>query len=177
MLAAMRQLARPSPLVLLGAALVTALATGCGAPQTPPAAAPESAALAEASAPNAAACLAAATAKREARADEPPRIGVKHVLVRHAGAERAEGTTRTREEACLRAMEARDKIRGGADFGEVVAAYSEEAGAASRGGSLGTIERADVLPPFADAAFELDIHQLSDVVETRYGFHVIFRTE
>ncbi|WP_438030052.1 peptidylprolyl isomerase [Sorangium sp. So ce233] len=173
----MRQLARPSPLVLLGAALGAALATACGAPQTPPAAAPDSAAPAEASAPNAAACLAAATAKREARADEPPRIGVKHILVRHAGAERADGTTRTREEACLRAMEARDKIRGGADFGEVVAAYSEEAGAASRGGSLGTIERADVLPPFADAAFELDIHQLSDVVETRYGFHVIFRTE
>ncbi|WP_437291261.1 peptidylprolyl isomerase [Sorangium sp. So ce406] len=173
----MRQLVRPSPLVLLGAALVTALAAACGAPRTPPAAAPDSAAPAEASAPNAAACLAAATAKREGRADEPPRIGVKHILVRHAGAERAEGATRTREEACLRAMEARDKIRGGADFGEVVAAYSEEAGAASRGGSLGTIERADVLPPFADAAFELDIHQLSDIVETRYGFHVIFRTE
>ncbi|WP_437737643.1 peptidylprolyl isomerase [Sorangium sp. So ce1335] len=173
----MRQPARPSPLVLLGAALATTLATACGAPRTPPAAAPDSAAPAEASAPNAAACLAAATAKREARADEPQRVGVKHILVRHAGAERADGATRTREQACLRAMEARDKIRGGADFDEVVAAYSEEAGAASRGGSLGTIERADVLPPFADAAFELDLHQLSDVVETRYGFHVIFRTE
>lgn len=172
----MRQPARPSPLVLLGTALATALATACGAPQAPHAAAPDSAAPAEASAP-AAACLAAAAAKREARADEPSRIGVKHILVRHAGAERAEGATRTREEACLRAMEARDKIRDGADFDEVVATYSEEAGAASRGGSLGTIERADVLPSFADAAFELDLHQLSDVVETRYGFHVIFRTE
>ncbi|WP_437971390.1 peptidylprolyl isomerase [Sorangium sp. So ce260] len=172
----MRPLERRSPLVLvLGAALAAA---ACGGPQAAPAATPGEAAHAEASAaPSAAACLAAASAKRQARADEPSRIGVKHVLVRYAGADRAEGATRTREEACLRAMEARDKIRGGADFDEVVAQYSEEAGAASRGGSLGTVERADVLPPFADAAFELDLHQLSDVVETRYGFHVIFRTE
>ena len=34
---------------------------------------------------------------------------MKHILVRYAGADRAEGTTRTREEACLRAMEARQK--------------------------------------------------------------------
>ncbi|WP_437627077.1 peptidylprolyl isomerase [Sorangium sp. So ce1151] len=168
---------RPPERLVRLAALGAALAAACGAPQPPPPAPPDVAAPAEASDPSAAACLAAASAKREARAGEPARIGVKHVLVRHAGAERAEGATRTREEACLRAMAARDKIRGGADFAEVVAAYSEEAGATSRGGSLGTIERADVLPPFADAAFELDIHQLSDVVETRYGFHVIFRTE
>ncbi|WP_437820002.1 peptidylprolyl isomerase [Sorangium sp. So ce1078] len=173
----MRPLERRSPLVLV-LVLGAALAAACGGPQAAPAATPGETAPAEASAaPSAAACLAAASAKRQARADEPSRIGVKHVLVRYAGADRAEGATRTREEACLRAMEARDKIRGGADFDEVVAQYSEEAGAASRGGSLGTVERADVLPPFADAAFELDLHQLSDVVETRYGFHVIFRTE
>ncbi|WP_437682455.1 peptidylprolyl isomerase [Sorangium sp. So ce131] len=169
----MRPLERPAPLALL----LTTLAAACGAPPPEPrtpAAAPGDGA---AGATSAAACLAAAGAKRQARADEPARIGVKQILVRHAGAERAGGATRTREEACLRAMEARDKIRGGADLDAVVAEYSEEAGAASRGGSLGTIERGDVLPPFADAAFELDLHQLSDVVETRYGFHVIFRTE
>ncbi|WP_437338734.1 peptidylprolyl isomerase [Sorangium sp. So ce394] len=171
----MRPLERRPRLVPL--VLGVALAAACGAPQPAPRAAPGEAAPVEASAPSAAACLAAANAKRQPRADEPARIGVKHVLVRYAGADRAEGATRTREEACLRAMEARDKIRGGADFDEVVAQYSEEAGAASRGGSLGTVERADVLPPFADAAFELELHQLSDVVETRYGFHVIFRTE
>ncbi|WP_437580883.1 peptidylprolyl isomerase [Sorangium sp. So ce887] len=170
----MRPPERRSPLALF---LGAALAAACGAPQAAPGAAPGEAAPAEVSAPSAAACLAAANAKRQARADEPSRIGVKHVLVRYAGADRAEGATRTREEACLRAMEARDKIRGGADLDVVVAEYSEEAGAASRGGSLGTVERADVLPPFADAAFDLDLHQLSDVVETRYGFHVIFRTE
>ncbi|WP_437767814.1 peptidylprolyl isomerase [Sorangium sp. So ce281] len=172
----MRPIERSAPLGFL-TVFGAALAAACSAPQAAAHAPPHSAAPAEESASSAAACLAAASAPRQARPDEPPRIGVKHILVRYAGADRAEGTTRTREAACLRAMAARDEIRGGADFGEVVAQYSEEAGAASRGGSLGTVERADVLPPFADAAFELDIQQLSDVVETRYGFHVIFRTE
>ena len=103
---------------------------------------------------------------------------MKHVLVEYAGAKRAAPSiTRSREEACLRAMEARDKLRNGADFADVVKEYSDEPGAATRGGSIGTIERGDVAPPFADAAFELDVNQLSDVVETDFGFHVIFRTE
>ncbi|MEO7330545.1 MAG: peptidylprolyl isomerase, partial [Minicystis sp.] len=80
-------------------------------------------------------------------------------------------------EACLRAVEARDRIRGGADFGEIVKQYSDEPGAATREGSIGAVERKDVLQPFADAAFELSIHQMSDVVETESGFHLIFRTQ
>lgn len=170
---------RPPPPLSRARLLGFLLAPACGAaPQPAPLAnvavaapAPSDARLA------AAACLAAAGTKREARPGQPARIGVKHVLVRHVGADRGNGATRTREQACLRALEARDKLRAGADFAEVVKEYSEEAGAASREGSLGTIERTDVLPPFADAAFELDLNQLSDVVETRYGFHVIFRTE
>jgi peptidyl-prolyl cis-trans isomerase NIMA-interacting 1 len=159
---------RPSWLLLAGLSLSTA----CGGPPPPPTAAPRGAS----SSPGEA-CLSIAGARREVRPGQPARIGVKQLLVRHAGADRAEGVTRTREAACLRAMEARDKLRGGADLAEVVKEYSEEAGAASREGSLGIIERGDVLPSFADAAFELDLNQLSDVVETRYGFHVIFRTE
>jgi hypothetical protein len=123
-------------------------------------------------------CLAAATAKRARFSGEPPKITVRHVLVKYKGAKNADDKiTRSREEACLRAAEARDKVREGADFDEVVKQYSEEQGAATRGGSVGTIERKDVAKPFADAAFELSINQLSDVVETEFGFHIIFRTE
>ena len=122
-------------------------------------------------------CLVIAGAHRERSQNEPAKIGARHLLVKYAGAKKADGVTRTREDACLRAMKARDALRDGADFAKVVEEYSEEPGAASREGSLGTIERADVVPPFADAAFELDIGQLSDVVETDFGFHVIQRTE
>jgi hypothetical protein len=124
------------------------------------------------------ACLATASAKREKRTNEPARITVKHVLVRYQGAKNAPASvTRTREAACLRAREAHAKLEGGADFDAVVKEYSEEDGAASRGGSLGAVERRDVLPTFGDAAFELDAAQVSDVVETDRGFHVILRTE
>ena len=55
--------------------------------------------------------------------------------------------------------------------------YSEEPGAATREGSIGSVERNDLQKPFADAAFELGVNQLSDVVETESGFHVILRSE
>jgi len=126
----------------------------------------------------AAQCIATADAKRERRPDEPDKVIVKHVLVKWAGAKRAPATiTRTREKACLRALEARTKLEKGASFADVVAQYSDEEGAASREGTLGPIERKDVAPPFADAAFELHPGDVSYVVETDFGFHVIMRTE
>jgi parvulin-like peptidyl-prolyl isomerase len=162
----------PRPRALLALLLVTlALAPACGADKPGPKTAAGKEDPGEA-------CLRVAGAKRERRAGEPARVAVKHILIKHAFAKKADGAVkRSREEACLRAMEARDKIRAGAEFGAVVREYSEEAGAASREGSLGSVERSDLVPPFADAAFELDVNQLSDVVETDFGFHVILRTE
>lgn len=123
-------------------------------------------------------CIATANAQRAKFSGEPPKVTVKHILVKYAGAKKADASVkRTREEACLRAMEARDKLREGADFDEMVKEYSEEAGAASRGGLVGAVERADVVKPFADAAFELSVNQMSDVVETEFGFHLIVRSE
>jgi parvulin-like peptidyl-prolyl isomerase len=124
------------------------------------------------------ACFATANAKRARFSGEPAKIGVKHVLVKYAGSKNPVASIkRTREEACLRAIEARDKIRNGTDFEAVVKEYSDETGAATRAGSLGSVERKDLAKPFADAAFELSVNMLSDVVETEFGFHVITRTE
>ena len=123
-------------------------------------------------------CLAIAGAKREKRPDEPAKITARHILVKYAGAKKANpSVTRTREEACLRALEAREKLEQGASFAEIVASYSEEPGAATREGTLGAIQRADVVGPFADAAFELGRGEVSHVVETDFGFHIIMRTE
>jgi hypothetical protein len=123
-------------------------------------------------------CLASAGARHERRPSEPDRISVKHVLVRYAGSKRSPATvTRTRAQACLRAAEALTRLHEGTSFADVVRVYSDESGAESREGSIGTVERADVAPAFADAAFELSIHEVSQVVETDFGFHVILRVE
>ncbi|MCC6558538.1 MAG: peptidylprolyl isomerase [Polyangiaceae bacterium] len=169
--------------------LIAAALAACGAPP-PPAAAPKPVepATAAAAAPDPGAdaaqseavelCFATANAKRAKFSGEPEKITVKHILIKYKGAKSAAAeVTRSRAEACLRAIEARDKIRESGDFDAVVGTYSEEAGAASRSGSIGAVTRADLAKPFADAAFELSVNQLSDVVETEFGFHVILRSE
>jgi hypothetical protein len=158
---------RASPLLL--ALLATA---GCGGAAAPPSSPTQPPA---ASSP-AAACLALAGTPRAKKPGEPAKIGVKHILVKYAGAKNASpAITRTREDACLRALQARDALRAGTELEAVVKEYSDEAGAESRGGSLGVMERKDLVPAFADAAFELSVGEFSDVVETDFGFHVISR--
>jgi hypothetical protein len=123
-------------------------------------------------------CLSVADAKRDKRPDEPEKVTVKHLLVKWSGSKRAPASiTRTREEACLRAQEARAKLEKGTSFGDVVKEYSDEEGAGTREGMVGSVKRAEVAPQFADAAFELHVGDVSYVVETDFGFHVIMRTE
>jgi peptidyl-prolyl cis-trans isomerase NIMA-interacting 1 len=155
--------------VLISGALVS---SNCGGGAPSPAS-PAGSANAAASA-----CFALAGTKRPQNPKEPSKVSVRHVLVQYTGSKNARPpVSRTREEACLRALQARDEVRAGADFVEVVKKYSDEPGAASRSGSLGAVERKDVAPPFADAAFELKPKEFSDVVETDFGFHVIMRVE
>jgi NIMA-interacting peptidyl-prolyl cis-trans isomerase 1 len=123
-------------------------------------------------------CIAKANPNADMPADPPTRISVKHIVVKHvdsAGA--SSGVDRERGAACLRAMEAIDKLKGGADFSAVVADFSDEAGAATREGSLGEIKVEDVAPSFAAAAFALELGQVSYIVESKFGFHIIVRTD
>lgn len=104
-------------------------------------------------------------------------VGAKHVLFQFAGSMRASPqNTRSRAEARRLASEVRDRARRGEDFASL-AAYSDEPGAAKRGGDLGRFKPDMMVPEFGAAVLELGIGEISDVVESPFGFHVILRTK
>ena len=110
--------------------------------------------------------------------DEPTMIRAQHLLVMYRDSKAAPPTiTRTKAEAKARAEEALKLIRDGANVDEVIAKYSDEPGAAARAGDLGRFSRKQMVKKFSDAAFKLKVGEVSDVVETEFGFHVIRRTE
>lgn len=116
--------------------------------------------------------------ERVITAKQPKEIGARHILVMHVeSTSKPETIKRSRAEAQKRAQEVLLKIRGGASFDEMVREYSDEPGAAERVGDLGLFDRNTMVKGFADAAFALKVNEVSEVVETKYGFHVIKRTE
>lgn len=86
------------------------------------------------------------------------------------------GVTRTKEEARKRAEEAARRGKAGEDFSALVAEYSDDSTKANRG-NLGVFTRDKMVKPFSDAAFLLPVDAVSDVVETKFGFHVIKRNQ
>lgn len=80
------------------------------------------------------------------------------------------------EDARQRAEDVRQELIDGADFA-ALAQERSEGPSATRGGDLGTFGRGQMVPAFEEAAFALEEDQISQVVESEFGFHVIQVTE
>ncbi|MET0593064.1 MAG: peptidylprolyl isomerase [Polyangiaceae bacterium] len=105
-------------------------------------------------------------------------ISAQHLLVMYEGSKSAaKSVKRSRAEARIRATEALDAIKRGQDFDKVVSAYTDEPGGAARRGALGKFTRDKMVKAFSDAAFALEVGEISPVVESPFGFHVIRRLE
>jgi peptidyl-prolyl cis-trans isomerase D len=98
----------------------------------------------------------------------PEQVRARHILIKVPEGASAE------EEAGLR--ERIDfvlaKVREGADFAGLAGEFSQD-GSGPAGGDLGYFERGQMVPAFDEAAFSLDAGEVSDVVRTEFGFHVI----
>ena len=70
-------------------------------------------------------------------------------------------------------IELRERVMKGEKFSTLAVMYSEDPGSSKRGGEMGFRPREEFVKPFADAAFALKEGQVSQVVETEFGFHII----
>lgn len=108
---------------------------------------------------------------------EVTEVRASHILFMFVGGERApEGVTRTKDEARQAAVAALAKLKAGAEFADLARAQSD-CPSKGQGGDLGTFGKGMMTPKFQEAAFTLNVGELSEVVETPFGFHLIKRTK
>jgi peptidyl-prolyl cis-trans isomerase C len=99
----------------------------------------------------------------------PEAVTASHILIRV----NPDASAEQRAEARRKAAGIRDQILGGADFGRTARDLSEDSGTALSGGLVGTFPRGQMDPAFEAAAFSGKPGEISDLVETPYGFHII----
>lgn len=97
---------------------------------------------------------------------QPAAIKLSHVLMPVAVTDATVETARAKITAIL------GEIEGGLDFAEAAKTYSQDP-TAGTGGDLGWLSKGDLVGPFEDAAFQLTTGQLSGVVRTDIGLHII----
>ena len=104
----------------------------------------------------------------------PEQVKVSHVLIKTPlpGPD-GKVDEKAAAEAQRRAEDLLKQLKSGAKFEDLAKKYSEDPGSAKEGGSLGWIGRGQTVPEFEKAAFSLPKGQISDLVKSSYGFHII----
>ncbi|MCI0494295.1 peptidylprolyl isomerase [candidate division KSB1 bacterium] len=93
---------------------------------------------------------------------------VRHILLLTQGKSEAE-----KKEIRKKIEDILKQAKNGADFAELAQKYSEDPGSKDKGGLYENFGRGTMVKPFEDAAFSVPIGELSDVIETVYGFHIL----
>lgn len=103
-------------------------------------------------------------------------VGASHILISYAGSQ-VQGVERSQEEARSLITELEGKIAAGEiEFAQAASEYSDCPSGAD-GGALGVFGRGAMVPAFEQAAFSLGVGEMSGVVETQFGYHLILRTQ
>ncbi len=98
----------------------------------------------------------------------PDRVRVRHILLKTADRPQDDiPRIRAQAEDLLK------KLRAGADFADLARKHSEDPGSASKGGELDWVVRGQTVKNFEESAFSLAPKQISDIVSTEYGFHIL----
>ncbi|MCG8478438.1 MAG: peptidylprolyl isomerase [Spirochaetales bacterium] len=104
--------------------------------------------------------------------ERPEQVAARHIIfTAQEGQDETERAARREELASIRR-----RIVEGADFSEMAQEHSEGPSAAA-GGDLGVFGRGQMVGPFEEAAFALEVGEVSEIVETQFGYHIIQVTE
>lgn len=103
-----------------------------------------------------------------------PQVQASHILLMYKGSMRSTAA-RTKEEARAQIEAVLKRVQGGEDFAKIAAEVSD-CPSKAQGGDLGPFGVGQMDPAFEDAAFGLKVGEVSGIVETPFGFHIIRRT-
>jgi peptidyl-prolyl cis-trans isomerase D len=98
----------------------------------------------------------------------PDRVKAQHILIKTQGKSDAE-----KKAALAKAEDLLKQLKAGADFSELAKKNSEDSSNAPKGGDLGWFVRGQMVPQFDQAAFALKPGDLSGIVTTEFGYHII----
>ena len=101
-------------------------------------------------------------------------VQASHILLMYQGSARSTAT-RSKQDALTQIQQIKQEIDGGADFATLAGQHSDCPSGKS-GGDLGRFGRGQMVGAFEDAAFGMNVGDMSDVIETDFGYHLIRRT-
>lgn len=104
--------------------------------------------------------------------DIPEQVRASHILVKVDLTDPNIDPNKVKAAAKAKAEGLLKQIKAGADFAELAKANSD-CPSKAKGGDLGMFGRGQMVPPFEQAAFALKVGQISDIVETQFGYHII----
>ncbi|KAI0673975.1 rotamase-domain-containing protein [Trametes maxima] len=116
-----------------------------------------------------------------ANGERPAQVRASHLLVKHRGSRRPSSwkepnITRTKEEAVSILLEYAEQINGSPDKFAELASKNSDCSSHSHGGDLGFFKPGQMQKPFEDATYALKVGEISDVISTDSGVHLILRT-
>jgi peptidyl-prolyl cis-trans isomerase D len=98
----------------------------------------------------------------------PERVKARHILIKTQGKSDAE-----KKQALAKAQDLLKQLKAGADFTQLAQKNSDDSSNAPKGGDLGWFVRGQMVPEFDKAAFALKSGDMSDIVNTEFGYHII----
>ncbi|MFW5710435.1 MAG: peptidylprolyl isomerase [Spirochaetia bacterium] len=104
--------------------------------------------------------------------EQPEQVRASHILIKVA----EDATEEDKQAAEEKLLKAKERIENGEEFSEVARDVSEDP-SSERGGDLDYFSRGQMVPAFEEAVFNMEVGELSGIVESSFGYHLIKKTD